>query len=240
MKLLEHRTRPRPSAPATDVTPDWGLRWVLLLPALLVVLQLLGAAVLAPFRPLGAGTILLLTGSCDLLLLGMTWGCLCFRRGHGLRILGLVPPARSRDLFVLPLAGVLLAILGGLGADLVYRLFSGGAPPPPQRTVQWLGGIHSAGLRILAILVVGGVAPIVEEVVFRGVVFRTLRERAGLFSSVVLSSILFALAHLDPDHALHLFAIGAVLAWIVSRCGSLYPGMILHSAINLSALFLAW
>jgi membrane protease YdiL (CAAX protease family) len=54
------------------------------------------------------------------------------------------------------------------------------------------------------------------------------------------SAAIFALAHVDPDHALHLFAIGMVLAWITDRSTSLYPGMIVHVAINLIGLAGVW
>jgi membrane protease YdiL (CAAX protease family) len=112
--------------------------------------------------------------------------------------------------------------------------------PPPQRSVQVLGGVQSLGLKILAVAAVGLAAPVAEEILFRGVVFRGLRWRMTGTSAYVLSAIFFSLAHLDPDHFLHLFGIGLVLAWTVDRSHSLYPGMILHGAINLTSLWTLW
>ena len=72
-------------------------------------------------------------------------------------------------------------------------------------------------------------------VVIEGEVVGMITDR-----DLALAAALFSAAHLDPAHALHLAAIGMVLAWIVSRSGSLYPGMILHALINTAGLLSSW
>jgi membrane protease YdiL (CAAX protease family) len=135
--------------------------------------------------------------------------------------------------------GLVLSYSGVLLAEFAVELVSG-SPPPPQASVQILSGAQGAGLRVLAVLVVGVIAPVCEEILFRGVVFRILWKRIGRAAAVVLSAILFAAAHLDFSHVIQLAAVGMVLAWIVSRSGSLYPGMILHALINTASLVSAW
>jgi hypothetical protein len=83
-------------------------------------------------------------------------------------------------------------------------------------------------------------APVAEELVFRGAVLRTLLawkpERRWLM--IVLSALLFALAHLNPAQLLHPFAIGLLLGWMYERTGSVVPGIVFHWANNTVAYLL--
>jgi membrane protease YdiL (CAAX protease family) len=80
--------------------------------------------------------------------------------------------------------------------------------------------------------VVVGIAPLIEELVYRGVLYRAFRDRGGVALGVVGSSLVFAFAHFEPDHFLPLFLIGAALAWISERAGSLRPAIALHAFYN--------
>lgn len=85
-------------------------------------------------------------------------------------------------------------------------------------------------------------APIVEEIFFRGFVFQGFRQRYGWVSAMLLSSIVFAAAHLDPVALLPTFVLGCVLAYMFHRSNSIWPGVILHFLVNafgLCAVYLA-
>jgi membrane protease YdiL (CAAX protease family) len=77
------------------------------------------------------------------------------------------------------------------------------------------------------------VAPIVEEIMFRGALYGWLRDNYGKFISIVLSSFIFAIIH--PQGALGivpLSLIGCGLAFIREWRGSLIPCMLAHSLVN--------
>jgi uncharacterized protein len=81
--------------------------------------------------------------------------------------------------------------------------------------------------------VVGAVfAPFVEEVFFRGFLFQGLRQRYGWITAMLLSSGIFAAAHLQLVALIPTFILGNVLAYIYHRSNSLWPGMILHFLVN--------
>lgn len=85
-------------------------------------------------------------------------------------------------------------------------------------------------------VVVALVAPIVEETMFRGVGFAVVRQLGGQGAAVVVTSILFGLAH-GLVVALPVLALfGLVLALVRSRAESIYPPMILHGIFNAIAL----
>ena len=72
------------------------------------------------------------------------------------------------------------------------------------------------------------VAPFCEEVFFRGFLFPGLCRSMPVGWAIILSSLLFAIAHADPGSFAVLFIIGLALAYLRWRTNSLWPGIILH------------
>lgn len=74
-------------------------------------------------------------------------------------------------------------------------------------------------------------APLFEEFIFRGLVFRGLRRSYGLMVSVLASSAIFALVH-PPISVAPVFVLGCACAWLYERSGSLATPMIAHGVYN--------
>lgn len=87
-------------------------------------------------------------------------------------------------------------------------------------------------------LVVAGVAPVVEELTFRGLGY-SLLARWGRWAAILLVGLLFALAHGLVEAFPFLAALGAMLAYLRSRVDSVIPGMIVHALFNATALVVA-
>jgi len=239
MTSLRHSSRILRRTVLPPEAPSWRGYWVLLLPILLILFQLvpLGLSILG-IRPTLA-VVLSSTMGADLLIVGVAAFVVARRPGSRLGRLGLLPPRRKRDLVLLPIAGAVLSFVGLYVAEGTLS-FLLGERPTPQRVAQALAEARGTGLRALALAAVGVVAPLAEEVVFRGVSFRGLRRRLGFFPAAALSAGLFSLAHLDLPHGLQLFVVGVVLAWTVERSGSILPGILLHAVINLTSLLVIW
>ncbi|MGH2871265.1 MAG: lysostaphin resistance A-like protein [Solirubrobacteraceae bacterium] len=110
-----------------------------------------------------------------------------------------------------------------------------------------LGVTHSTAALIAAAVFVCAIAPIAEELFFRGFLFGTLRELPvrlgrvdlGPWIAAVITGIVFGAAHLGSAPAEYLVPLGFlgfVLCLLRWRTGSLYPCMALHSANNALAL----
>ncbi len=82
------------------------------------------------------------------------------------------------------------------------------------------------------------VAPIVEELTFRGLGY-SLLERFGRWAAIILVGIAFGLAHGLVEAFPFLAAFGAGLAYLRSKVDSVYPGMIVHGTFNAVALAVA-
>lgn len=77
------------------------------------------------------------------------------------------------------------------------------------------------------------VAPICEELIFRGILYSTLRAKFGVPASLIGSAVIFALAHgYGPIAFLTVFWSGMLWAWIYERTGSVIPGMCAHAINN--------
>ncbi|HLX56855.1 MAG TPA: type II CAAX endopeptidase family protein [Ktedonobacteraceae bacterium] len=76
------------------------------------------------------------------------------------------------------------------------------------------------------------IAPFCEEIFFRGFVFPGLRRGMPVGPAIVVSSLLFAIAHADPGSFAVLFIIGLALAFIRWRSNSIWPCMFLHMLNN--------
>jgi membrane protease YdiL (CAAX protease family) len=98
-------------------------------------------------------------------------------------------------------------------------------------------GSHAAQYLANAIAI-AVVAPIVEELTFRGLGF-SLLEPFGEWAAIILVGVLFGLAHGLVQALPLLIALGMGLAYLRSRVDSVYPGMIVHGLFNATALVLA-
>jgi len=154
---------------------------------------------------------------------------------HGLpqAELGLRPPASWRRALSLALA-ILIALLiaEALLESLLHATREQGLEPPrwePDRAVPF--ALNAA--------VVVVVAPIVEELTFRGVGFALL-GRFGSVLAVVGTSVAFAAAHGLVNGFAALFLFGLAVALLRLRTGSIYPGMLMHASFNALALTVAF
>lgn len=91
-----------------------------------------------------------------------------------------------------------------------------------------------AGVAILVNLV----APVAEEVFFRGFAYHVFRQRTSARAAIFASSALFASVHFYVVHFLPIFLIGIVLAYLVERYRSLVPSIVAHATLNLAVTVL--
>lgn len=95
-----------------------------------------------------------------------------------------------------------------------------------------------AGAYAANFVVIAGLAPTVEELTFRGLGFHLLR-RYGDWIAIVLVGLTFGLVHGLIEGLPILAVFGACLAFVRSRTGSVYPGVLVHATFNSIALVAA-
>ena len=92
---------------------------------------------------------------------------------------------------------------------------------------------------LIGIISAGVVSPVYEEIFYRGFIYRWLRVRLGMNWGIVISSLLFTIAHFPTLNAMPVnFINGVVFAWVYEKTGSAIPGMIIHGVFNTIAVLL--
>ena len=130
-------------------------------------------------------------------------------------------------------------LVGGYILIILHNmlLFFLGVDTQGEEIVKMFAGLNSPFWFFL----VGAVfAPLVEEIFFRGFLFQGFRERYGWQTGMLLSSAIFAAAHLDPVALIPTFILGNVLAYVYHRSNSVWPGILLHFLVNAFGLFGAY
>lgn len=103
---------------------------------------------------------------------------------------------------------------------------------------EMLIGQEGWGL-VATLLLVALIPGCVEEVLFRGYLQSRLLRRWSPWTAITVSAAIFAIAHVDPLHALAVFPIGVWLGFVAWKAGSILPSMIGHTANNGIAIVMA-
>lgn len=139
------------------------------------------------------------------------------------------------------------AVMAASSLAIFVRVLQGHAPPESGHDLlTLLNKTDQTGL-MLALLCGSAVivAPIGEEIVYRGVMQTALVRAMGKHmrpAVLLISSTLFALVHLGsvPGEMLPaLFILGLILGWLYETTGSLWPGILLHALFNAINIALA-
>ncbi|MFA7328882.1 MAG: type II CAAX endopeptidase family protein, partial [Candidatus Ratteibacteria bacterium] len=103
---------------------------------------------------------------------------------------------------------------------------------PEQEIYNLLTGLTSLPVSLLFLVIVGLIGPLLEEIIFRGFLFGTLRNSFGPRRSMVYSSLIFAALHHSLAAFLPIFFLAMVLAYLYEKTGSLWPSIVLHMTNN--------
>ena len=113
--------------------------------------------------------------------------------------------------------------------------------------VSWIWGDYTSFTsskfygydRLLTVLTNVIMAPVMEEVVFRGFMIKRLLPEFSRRRAVLISTGFFALCHIYPIWILYAFGMGMMLAWIALRENNIFYSIIFHVGFNLSAFLIS-
>jgi membrane protease YdiL (CAAX protease family) len=150
---------------------------------------------------------------------------------------GLVDPPRLRAgmiFLTLFLCYVALATYTAVAQALPFDLFK-----PESNVPREL--FDHAGVVPLAVFFILVIAPLTEEMFFRGFLFQGLASPWGFWPGALVSGLVFASIHGSVSLLAPFVVIGMLLAWIVRRTGSLWNSIAVHflfNAVSLAGVFL--
>lgn len=240
-----------PDPPDAFPVPFSWVDGLVMVAIFLLVSGVLGAVLIGMGVEITASsaTVATVAGGSQLLALGASLLWLRYRGALTWHLLGPVRP-RWRHLWV----GLGAGVAGWLGVTLLMAivvLAIDREQLPTQESLELLARGDAAAL-VLAIISVVIIAPIYEELVYRGVLFQALRERLGLFPGMGISSFVWGVLHmelflsaeggLEPAGFIPVLGIVIFSFWlcgVLHRTGSLVVPIVAHALFNGVALGVA-
>jgi membrane protease YdiL (CAAX protease family) len=211
-------------------------------PSMLVLLALVLVLASLATAPFGSDAAALLVGDGELTLLGAT--ILLVSTQAALLLVTWLFVVRPRALAGLPAfpgrdparalgQGLGWGILAWIGSTIAVAVAAAvltalGIPPEPQTAERAIALVDPA-LVVVAVVIL---APIAEEVFFRGVVFNAWLREGGRRWAYIGSAALFAVIHLSLVSLLPIFLLGLALAWVYERTGNLLAPIAMHATVN--------
>ena len=138
---------------------------------------------------------------------------------------------------IITLAGAVVALVGSAAYSAILQAIHAPLQTNADQLAQQAQYAPYTTLGALAAAVL--VAPFCEEVFFRGFGFAGLLRGMPFWPALIVSALIFAVAHADIGSFLPLAFIGLILAYARWRTGSIWPCMLIHALNNgVAALFL--
>lgn len=130
------------------------------------------------------------------------------------------------------LAGYSVFLTGLAIFALILGSLLGDAMPLAQTIEEVIGAAETPGEIAIYFVLVCILAPIVEELIFRGYIYGGLRRLMPVRHAILIGAALFAAVHLSAEAFLMIGLIGAMLCYLYERTRSLLPGMVAHGVHN--------
>lgn len=121
------------------------------------------------------------------------------------------------------LSGLVMVMVTSMVLEPLLDLF------PAEYLDRLQDAVGSGGWAMLTTIVA---APILEEMLFRGLIQQELTGGYGRVRGVVLAAAVFGVVHIIPQQAINAFFIGIILGYIYIRSGSLTPAILIHAINN--------
>jgi membrane protease YdiL (CAAX protease family) len=166
------------------------------------------------------------------------WGTISFAGALFIILYMLLPEMRSRHNFggrvskgsavAWAIGGIFLAYASQIIASLIeYNVL--GIQPGSENTKELVDITKHVPYFMVVTAIIG---PILEEIIFRKIIFGSLHKRFNFIISALISSVIFAAVHMDFKHLLIYTAMGFTFAYLYVRTQRLLVPIMAHAAMN--------
>lgn len=145
-------------------------------------------------------------------------------------------PVNYRKILSLKTVGCLaaLAFFAQYACSIVMAVISITFPHSFNNYVKLMEGVDINVLPAWATLFIVALwAPLAEEIVFRAMIFRTLRKGFAFWPAAILSGVAFGVYHMNLVQGVYASLLGVLLAYIYEKTNSLLGAYIFHLSFNL-------
>jgi len=140
------------------------------------------------------------------------------------------PGLRLRDCVILICLGCVLQIVLGMALNFILPLF-----PEMLKSYESLLDSMAIGEGVWPLVISGLLAPVGEELIFRGVTLAMLDDSLSFAWMNLMQAILFGIYHMNPVQFCYAFLMGLVLGLVYKKYHDLRACIVLHASINIWA-----
>lgn len=141
------------------------------------------------------------------------------------------------DIGLAPVGFVIYFIASGLLVYLASQIIGFDMSQVQDTGFTRLSRVYEYGLAFTTLIVV---APLAEEILFRGFLYGKLRKRLPVWVSILVTSLLFGVVHGQWNVGVDVFALSVVLCGLRETTGSIWAGILLHMLKNSVAFFIVF
>ncbi len=130
-------------------------------------------------------------------------------------------------------AGICMAGIGTIHALLAMRFFGRASNEATEEVMQTLFFQKGRPDRVaLLVFTIAVLAPLCEEFFFRGAIFSSVRSTKKAWAGAIVSSALFAVAHLNPTMITYYLIFGLTMCWLLSKTKTMAAPIAAHMTVN--------
>lgn len=130
------------------------------------------------------------------------------------------------------LISLVIAAVGCYCFDILVATLVSIISPESLESFNSLMGSVLSGDEFMAFLAVVILAPIAEELLFRGIIFRMLTKHWSERAAIIVSALLFGIFHMNLMQAIYVLPIGLLLGYTAYKCKSVLPCILIHMINN--------
>ncbi len=161
----------------------------------------------------------------------VVWGIL--RKSETSTQLERTSPLNAGSSIVWAVVGIFMAFTAQtIAVQIEYAL---GIQMGSENTKMIIGIIEKVPLSMMVAAIIG---PILEEIVFRKIIFGVLYEKMNFFFAALISSVIFALAHFEPEHVILYSAMGFTFAFLYVKTKRILVPIFAHVAMNTTVVLM--
>jgi membrane protease YdiL (CAAX protease family) len=150
-------------------------------------------------------------------------------------VLGIIKPLRLKHALVVPLVWVAYFITTIAAATIASMVPGFDATQAQDVGFENLTSYSDLMLGFVGLVIL---APLAEELLFRGYLFGKLRAINGFWASAIITSLTFAVAHMQWNVGVDVFVLSLFLCLLREKTGAVWAGVLLHALKNSIAYFL--
>ena len=134
---------------------------------------------------------------------------------------------------------ILPIVVTGLGLNVIVSVVISSIPWPQEWMDAYATNSSAIDGSLISVLTAIVMAPVLEEIVFRGLIYTRLKKGMPAIVAASIASIIFGLCHGTAIWIIYTTFLGLVMNWVFVKHGSLTASILFHFAFNLMGIMLS-